>query len=1146
MDMGLPDQPPWVAAQMYLRSKRGGQSHTNASVTWEEPSTNCSKTLHTTKSLPSILAAVGRDVGPVGNHIRKFHGGALAPCQGQTERERATRQAALVLHQVSHRNILGKSVMLPPPCDAIYRGLPEWLRPKMTELLERLKAQGNDHRSVRVALMLLCVAPPNSKGAIPLLEMSNDLRSYLSAHFSDPDISDPLLDVGKWIDQVTQRAQEASRRAALDHPQVQRDTVSEYAPMSATSEEFWQHVHRKYTDSSCRVAIPPPPRMGEARGPIDCVDPRWVGSAILCCNRITEARFVELPVAASSLKLVPSWPHLRILRVIRNQVLEGGDLEALSGCPMLSTLDVSECPRLENFLHIRNLPRLTQIIARDCPLLYSCVGGPTGPAPEMDTTRKASLTGVALSQSANSLEDEGTWGSSLWSPEACLATLPGLTALEIQGCGAVNSLSAQLPSVISLDLSGLQMLQGLGGNFQSLLRLDMSYCEMLTEITPSLFHTCCVLEELTAFACPELTFIAGLSEARQLRRLRVARCPILASLGNIGMPSASRPATWEARVEKPCPRLTYLDLDRCPSLTPKDLGVQSKRRKNLSTSQGAGPSTELSPDSAEPRRGRSAFNVRAVARARACCNHQMLCSTSAFASNTRVRIIDAWFVDPDHLEGDMAGEAIAESPLDAKHPSTPTDRLNEHASSATSTACCFYLLREEEAQKQVPGRPRAPPPSPSGTSAPTERKPSKWRAAVVKAADDGVVFHAMPADEDAADTLVVWPDHECAPVIAKAVQMKLIEAVRVCRTVASASADSSYMRPLWYSRAKTQLSDALSCASGVLPASDLPLWRSALAGSIPDDMLPNDLLVTCALGCGLCLQAKDYRAHEYECPGSRTHRVIKLVIPSFASRTPSGRSENRPTIMRPVRSFGELGVGQHLVERFDEAMAALRVAYKAWDPVHLRSAMSNVYGDSRNIDLHEEGGWPPYESLVQLLKPVQERLEILERNRRKIMPVLKRDLVTVDFTACRITTNRPIVFENKNFTDNDISATLDESCSKQSREMLRDFVYVCEEYLQPMAVEVHSGGEHPIDWCSELADNRAQLVVKLMEEESGLPYTPLLSAVGVIGGPLQTHIQIVAQPEGPEDQRARALDRRHARAISRKRIPSSDPVKKKR
>eukprot|EP00927_Polykrikos_kofoidii_P023059 TRINITY_DN21354_c0_g1_i1.p1 TRINITY_DN21354_c0_g1~~TRINITY_DN21354_c0_g1_i1.p1 ORF type:complete len:1412 (-),score=230.39 TRINITY_DN21354_c0_g1_i1:301-4449(-) len=220
--------PPWVAAQLYLRKRRRRPEK--------------SSPLLRKRELPPVIAA-DSDAAPGGEpapppqlpitSVRAITASTSAPALqldadfAQTEGDDAegehlVRQVALVRQAANRRAALGRSMMLPPPCDDVYLKLPAELQPKVDELLAHMRKDKTNHRTA-MARTLLCIRPPMNANRFPPPPLQHRANARLDVAtttatlaLSEESACAHELDVLVWMDQVQDAARfpKAGRRNA--------------------------------------------------------------------------------------------------------------------------------------------------------------------------------------------------------------------------------------------------------------------------------------------------------------------------------------------------------------------------------------------------------------------------------------------------------------------------------------------------------------------------------------------------------------------------------------------------------------------------------------------------------------------------------------------------------------------------------------------------------------------------------------------------------------------------------------------------------------------------------------------------------------------------------------------------------------------
>eukprot|EP00928_Gymnodinium_smaydae_P037795 TRINITY_DN26191_c0_g1_i1.p1 TRINITY_DN26191_c0_g1~~TRINITY_DN26191_c0_g1_i1.p1 ORF type:complete len:906 (-),score=221.87 TRINITY_DN26191_c0_g1_i1:54-2711(-) len=797
----------------------------------------------------------------------------------------AARQSAVVLAQISRHTALGSSRLLAPPCDEIVRALSPELRPDAAELLARTRRgrHRGDHCEAFLAMLLFeDRATGGGSGPDGAPPIASPLKAAAASRGGDGCeeqgalASEPLaqkiplrsrradVDVGAWVESLewsfgTQTAPRVLHRrpskmlAMATDPDTRRtmDTSAWWAVLQKQSAEALRH----------KRPLPQPRRYNDGLS----ADPRWIGAAVLAFPLATSVSLATLaaPALAPALAVVRCWQHLRELVLDGGWDMQGQDLAALSGCNLLARLDVSGSKRLETLAHLQGLPRLTDIIARDCPELLGEVRGEGDSAP------------------------------------VPLVSVPSLEGIELQGCDKLGTLRLALPRVASLDLSGFSSLSALEGSLPGLLSLDLSYCSGLVAITPALFRACSSLVDLTARSCEALRSVSGLLSATSLKCVRLPCCPRLERLvdedemnpqGTVDGAALSSRKTSKSRSVKTIParpHMHYLDLYGCSSLT--DQAAWGLVEPLLA--QGAAGFS------------RARAGSKPAAPQSLGVPYELLQAMGGLSAGTIGSIVDTW-ADKASVDAARKAQAAVEGSkealqnAEAAREAAAAKRAAAEAAAEAAKAQVAGLKGAKAAKAQEGADAAAREAKAAAAEAAAaieaaqaaqveaEEAPERAKAAKLQflyrfrcresgrmldlqGDRDGVDFRAISGATDDRGVAVVWPRSgdcerelqlkEIDPelMLQEAARTKLREAVELCRAKASCEASRE--------RVRATLTEALERADGVLRggAEDFALLRSCVAAGLVE-LLP-ELEVPCFLGSGVRVRAADYLTHEVGC-----------------------------------------------------------------------------------------------------------------------------------------------------------------------------------------------------------------------------------------------------------------------------------------
>ena len=194
----------------------------------------------------------------------------------------------------------------------------------------------------------------------------------------------------------------------------------------------------------------------------------------------------------------------------------------------LETLDVSDCPGVQNMIIFSKVPQLTSVDVSGCTNLQSLYtdGGNLTTLDVSGCTslqtlncRNHPLTTLDVSGCINLqnliITDEGTIGTTV---------MCNLTSLDLSDCSALQTLNCRNNQLTDLDLSNCPALYELNCGGNRLTSLDLSNC-------PALYELNCGGNRLTTLDlsnCPDLYDLH--CSSNQLTTLDVSFCPDLSTL----------------------------------------------------------------------------------------------------------------------------------------------------------------------------------------------------------------------------------------------------------------------------------------------------------------------------------------------------------------------------------------------------------------------------------------------------------------------------------------------------------------------------------------------------------------------------------------------------------------------------------------
>jgi hypothetical protein len=229
----------------------------------------------------------------------------------------------------------------------------------------------------------------------------------------------------------------------------------------------------------------------------------------------------------------------------------------------------------------------------------------------------------------------------------------------------------------------------------------------------------------------------------------------------------------------------------------------------------------------------------------------------------------------------------------------------------------------------------------------------------------------------------------------------------------------------------------------------------------------------------------------------------------------------------PRHTTIEVGVGAVDIAQFDDVVTKLQRAVRAWDEKGLLAAWAQFIDPAES-----QPQWPRKSILDWLSDAVQAQMKVFDVKYRQVAPILKKNLVLVDFNGCRVSNACPIQFASRapppldaasagSKVLPDMSAELEPAFAKDCKATLRDIAATLQVYLQPMVVESHIAVEEPYAYWLEVAINRSLYVISVLEEY-GVPRGLL-----VPGGELGLEEKVVVYCFDREEQEAKRMKHRH-------------------
>mmetsp|Transcript_45396 Transcript_45396/g.82978 ORF Transcript_45396/g.82978 Transcript_45396/m.82978 type:complete len:947 (-) Transcript_45396:108-2948(-) len=869
------------------------------------------------------------------------------PNQGSEPISTAARkkqwQAVLQQRQLNRNTQLGPAKFLMPSCSAVYQALPPKLRPDVEELRRRTTAGefGKEHRAAMLS-MIFFQSPAEDPQTRPLLPPAAEVSLAADGRRK--------LDLSAWIGRMMESGITETEPEALPWPSAEERRCMD--------SEAWTSLMKRIVDAELKAPRRPVERPASNMSAATVsgatadagIDARWIAVAALTFPALSTALLNGAPITEAGLGLAVAWPQLRVLSLAECPLLRGFHLRALAGCAMLTVLDVSRCPCLETLQHVPDLPQLKRLQALDCP--------------RMGESRSSSDMLVQLKTEVE---------------------------LQLQGCSKLTRFHANLPDVVALDLSFLEGLQVVAGSFQHLKALDLSYCTGLVEIPGMTFKICPALQAFTARNCAALEVIKGLNLATELQRLQLPGCVNLRKLaastaeesehhgshasGRSGRFEDSPPLRTRSQMLL-CPSLTYLDIEQCSSLSREDLSAFLR------------PHFEGFSIGEDARRGSQVGGAEASTDTTPAVKYKMLKPIETLKADERVEIVDFWATEASLEAARVAMQDVMQTAEDVTNKEAElTDlvsrkeatqlELNEaneqleqkglkgkklekaqEAAQAAEAALeeLGQKLTEAEAALEAAKHAKAAAPDAARATAKLKfvyrmRSTSTGATVDVPGELDGEAFEPVPMDDMLKmGPLVIWPPHVDASMILaddthlaeleqEVARLRVLLAVRTCRSVTTSGDHDLRHRPEWRRRAEEELHGALDAAEQVLPGGipDFPLLRSTIAAGLTE-VLPSKE-VRCFLGSGLQVVADDYQMHEVGCEDLREPVLAKFGVENAAKPTPLDRQRSGNS--QPLSGI-VLGVCTQHLHAFQEALKQAQEKASAGDRAALESVLNDI------------------------------------------------------------------------------------------------------------------------------------------------------------------------------------------------------------
>mmetsp|Transcript_76795 Transcript_76795/g.205143 ORF Transcript_76795/g.205143 Transcript_76795/m.205143 type:complete len:317 (+) Transcript_76795:2352-3302(+) len=282
--------------------------------------------------------------------------------------------------------------------------------------------------------------------------------------------------------------------------------------------------------------------------------------------------------------------------------------------------------------------------------------------------------------------------------------------------------------------------------------------------------------------------------------------------------------------------------------------------------------------------------------------------------------------------------------------------------------------------------------------------------------------------------------------------------------------------------------------------SDVPLYHLAMSQQCLPSRFPKQQMI-CWLGCGATMVPAQFKKHEREeCP----NRAFKCTNPRLVV----------PEIGKPPKTAG---CGVHLMiahqGHHGEVEENLRAALQTWNHETVYAAIQDIVPDGHPWFSRKSCFCPRCQFSPELVKLAEARARRLQRKWEIVEPINSRGNIFVNRDDCSVQILRPLPFENRKPPDT--SAKLEPGVMKEALLIISNLAKVIKEYMVPMYIEGHTGATEPQAFWEELAQNRSQLLVDMLEEQ-GVP-PGLAIARGVPGGGAKVLVKPCPKDHEEED-----------------------------
>lgn len=207
---------------------------------------------------------------------------------------------------------------------------------------------------------------------------------------------------------------------------------------------------------------------------------------------------------------------------------------------------------------------------------------------------------------------------------------------------------------------------------------------------------------------------------------------------------------------------------------------------------------------------------------------------------------------------------------------------------------------------------------------------------------------------------------------------------------------------------------------------------------------PREREFPCFAGCGATVTLATHAEHREECPCRREAcPCCQMLVP------------------------------QSKLDHHREVCEELEAALRSWRLKRLESATQAAERHCAHCRVEHRR----LHAAVSLAADLQERIHA-------VMPVLARGHVTIDFDTREVAVATNIPFAARKPPDS--SAEFKPGEEEVANSVIADLAVVIRTFEVPMVIEGHTGETEPEDFWRPLSQNRANLIVELMESQLGV------------------------------------------------------------